>query len=284
MSFNQKSILISMFICLAAAASSVWYYQRVHPKYVPLPPREEVVLTIIPGWNLRQVADYLVLKGFASTTEDVYKISGSPAKVYRSDFEAKRLLSSVEGVWNLKPYNLSYEGYLAPETYRVFADSSLESIFEKFLKERNGELSVDVVDVIGTAQNHSFHEILTMASIIEKEVKYPEDRAIVADILWRRLAKGWALQVDSSVHYAVDRTGDVFTTDKERDVNSPWNTYKYKGLPPGPISNPGLDSIKAAIYPEKNSYWYFLSDKDGHMHYGHTLDEQNANKAKYLRK
>jgi UPF0755 protein len=80
------------------------------------------------------------------------------------------------------------------------------------------------------------------------------------------------------VHYAVDRTGDVFTTSKEREFESPWNTYKYPGLPLGPIANPGIESIKATLYPEKNNYWYFLAGKDGTIYYGRTLEEHNANK------
>lgn len=272
-----------MFVCLLMAVGVVWYYRKIHPRYIPLPPREEVTLTIIPGWNLRQIADYLVIKGLATTTNDVYKVSGFPAKMNDSNYDLKPNLIGESGFWYSRPAGLSYEGYLAPETYQVFAGSSLPSVFEKLLKERDKQFTSELISTI-KEQNRDLHTVLTMASIIEKEVKFPEDRAVVADILWRRLEKGWALQVDSSVHYAVDRTGDVFTTDKERDVSSPWNTYKYKGLPPGPISNPSVESIKAAVYPEKNSYWYFLSDKDGHMHYGKTLDEQNLNKAKYLRK
>jgi UPF0755 protein len=127
------------------------------------------------------------------------------------------------------------------------------------------------------------HQILTMASIIEKETKFPEDRSIVSDILWRRVQRGIRLQVDSTVHYLVNRSGDVFTTGEERQIDSPWNTYKYAGLPPGPICNPSVESIKAAIRPQKNDYWYFLSDKEGRLHYAKTLEEQNENARKYLR-
>jgi UPF0755 protein len=122
-----------------------------------------------------------------------------------------------------------------------------------------------------------------MASLIEDEARTPEDRRLVSDILRRRLAKGWALQLDSTVHYAVDKTGTVFTTDRERDSLSLWNTYKYPGLPPGPISNPSLDSIDAALNPTKNDNWYFLSGTDGKMHYATTLEEHTANRYKYLR-
>ncbi|MDO8676491.1 MAG: endolytic transglycosylase MltG [Candidatus Azambacteria bacterium] len=260
-------------------------YKYIRPGVVAIVPRPEVEIKIIPGWNLRQVADYLVLKGFASSTADVYKITGKPAFFYnyktgpapypniKIDIELYR--------------DQSYEGFLAPETYRVFADASVQEIINKLVAQRDSEFTTSTYEVIRQAKflDNNFlvavRQLITMASIIEKETKHDEDRAKVADILWRRLKQGWALQVDSSVHYAVDKTGTVFTTERERAVDSPWNTYKYPGLPPGPICNPGLESINAALYPEPNNYWYFLSGRDGKMYYAKTLEEHNKNK-RYL--
>jgi UPF0755 protein len=134
-----------------------------------------------------------------------------------------------------------------------------------------------------TRQNKSFFDVLTMASILENEAKTVDDKKIVADILWRRLKRGMRLQVDSSVHYVSARTGDVFTTKQEREALSPWNTYKYEGLPLGPIGNPSLASIEAALYPTINSYWYFLSGSDGTIHYAKTFEEHRLNISKYVR-
>ncbi|MBI2037965.1 MAG: endolytic transglycosylase MltG [Candidatus Magasanikbacteria bacterium] len=281
MTFNQRITCFSFFLITISLVGGIWYYKKTHPIYIPLLPKPEVTITIIPGWNLRQVADYLAEEGFASTTEDLYQLTGRPAYDYR---RVASVLPKIEDLKILeeKPAHVSYEGYLAPETYRVFKDATTLDILKKLVSQREKEITEEMwVDIKKSGK--SLYEILTMASILEKEVQTPEDKAKVADILWRRLERGWALQVDSSVHYAVDKTGNVFTTDKERDVDSPWNTYKYPGLPLGPISNPGLDSIKAALYPEKNNYWYFLTGKDGTVHYGRTLDEHNANKFKYLR-
>ncbi len=261
-------------------------YRHFRPGYVPPPPRAEVVLTIIPGWNLRQVAEYLVLKGFATSTEDVYYLTGRPAKLYSllemKDFDDRwwHIYPLDTGFHLTRPDLVSFEGYLAPETVRVFADAKLVDVLTKFVALRDSQIATKIET--RTENNHRpLQQVLTMASIIEKETRHEEDRAKVADILWRRFKKGWALQVDSTVHYAVGRTGDVFTTDKERRVDSPWNTYKHAGLPPGPICNPSLESIKAALYPEKNDYWYFLSGRDGKMYYAKTLEEHNRNK-KYL--
>lgn len=278
MSFNKKILLASVFLLLSLPVVSLWYYKKTHPKYIPIPPRPEVTLTIIPGWNLRQVAEYLVEKGLASSTEDVYVLTGKPAYDYRPVAYQLPQIKDVK-ILAAKPAHVSYEGYLAPETYRVFEDASILDILKKLVDQRDEQITAQMWEDIEKSGRSSY-EIIIMASILEKEVQNADDKAKVADILWRRLDRNWALQVDSSVHYAIDKRGEVFTKAAEREFDSPWNTYKYPGLPLGPISNPGLASIKAAIYPEKNSYWYFLTGKDGKAYYGKTLDEHNANKIK----
>lgn len=284
-SLNKKILIFSAVLILTVPLASFWYYKKNHPRYVPPALRPEITITIIPGWNLRQVAEYLVKQGLASTTEDVFAFTGKPAYDYRLPAGQAGLVASplpqIEDLKILKgkPKLASYEGYLAPETYRVFADASILDVLKKLVEQREKEITAEMRSDIKKF-DRSFHEIMIMASILEKEVQHPSDKAKVADVLWRRYDKNWALQVDSSVHYAVDKTGDVFTTDKERAVDSQWNTYKYPGLPLGPISNPGVDSILAAINPEKNNYWYFLTGKDGAVYYGKTLEEHNANKRK----
>ena len=291
MSFNQKAIYSSFFIIALIFGSGILYYKKSHPKYVPPVLRPEVVVTIIPGWNLRQVAEYLVKQGIASSTDDVYKFTGEPAVDYRvvasifpkiEDLLPSQRDDPASWRWKIlaeKPAHVSYEGYLAPETYRIFKDATILDVLKKLVAQREKEITPEIWSDIKKS-GRSFYEILIMASLLEEEVQSPDDKAKVADILWRRYQKNWALQVDSSVHYAINKTGTVFTTEKERKSASPWNTYKYSGLPLGPISNPELDSIKAALYPEKNSYWYFLTGKDGTVYYAGTLDEHNANKSR----
>jgi UPF0755 protein len=206
----------------------------------------------------------------------VYEYVGAPA------FQKLLLVPESVRAFTIvqdKPDNVSLEGYLAPETFRVFADATIPDILAKFVEERDEQIA-SLQEAVKKS-GHTVHEILTMASVLEDEARSVEDKKIVADIMWRRVGQNWALQVDSSVHYIVDRSGDVFTTGKERDVDSLWNTYKYPGLPPGPISNPSVASIEATVNPTPNTYWYFLSGKDGKMYYARTLDEHNANK-KYL--
>jgi UPF0755 protein len=129
------------------------------------------------------------------------------------------------------------------------------------------------------AQKKSIFSIVTMASLLEKEVKTQEDKKIVSGILWKRIAIGMPLQLDATINYITNK-GDASVTIKDTKINSPYNTYKYYGLPKGPISNPGLDSISAAIYPTKTNYLYYLTD--GKTIFSETL-EQHIEAAKYLK-
>jgi UPF0755 protein len=281
MTFQKKITIIFFVFVIGLPFGSWWYNKRTHPVIVPLPPRKENTITIIPGWNLRNVAEYLVSKNIASTTAQVFAITGVPARDYRTVASVFPGVGEEGKIFTDRPKYQSYEGYIAPETYRVFADASLPEVLKKLFNQRAEQVTPEIYANV-VASGHSFHEILTMASIIEEESKTDSDRKIISDILWRRVKNGWPLQVDSSVHYAVNKTGDVFTTTIDRKVESPWNTYKYAGLPLGPICNPSMESIEAALVPEKNSYWYFLSGSDGVMHYAKNLDEHNRNRVKYL--
>jgi len=176
----------------------------------------------------------------------------------------------------------SLEGYLFPDTYKISRSGFPNGLTYKLLTNFSEKLSPELRTEIAS-QGKTIHEIITLASIVEREVRSDEDRALVADLFWRRLDVGMALQADSTVHYVVGSDGtSAYTSETDRSVDSPYNTYKYPGLPPGPICNPSLSSIKAVIYPETNNAWYFLTDNDGGVHYASTNDEQNENKALYL--
>lgn len=245
------------------------------------PGLNEREITIIPGWTIRDIAQYFEYNGMFQV-EELTELVGLPAVSYKTWKEGAPTLVSSLVILKDKPWYVSYEGYLSPETYRIYKNASLKDIVLKLLEQRELEITDEMLQEM-EKQKKSFYDILTMASILEREVKSEKDKRLVADIFWRRYDKNWALQADSTVHYAVNKTGDVFTTQEDRDSNSPWNTYKYPGLPPSPISNPSLESIKAALYSEENEYWYFLTGKDGTVYYAKTLDEHNKNRATYLR-
>jgi UPF0755 protein len=138
------------------------------------------------------------------------------------------------------------------------------------------ELSTDIA-----ASGRSLHDVVTMASLVEEESRIDDERPIVAGILWKRLANGVTLGVDATVRYIVNKPTSAITR-ADLDIDSPYNTRKLGGLPPGPIANPGLASIRAAIRPEESQYWYYLHGKDGQIRYAETNEGHNANRAKYL--
>jgi UPF0755 protein len=141
---------------------------------------------------------------------------------------------------------------------------------------------IETISGLATS-THSLKDSIIMASILENEARTTESRKIIAGILWKRLYLGMPLQVDSTFSYINGKNTYDLTLD-DLKINSPYNTYLYKGLPPGPISNPGLDAINDAIYPTKTPYLYFLSSKSGDMYYAKTFEEHKRNKELYLNK
>jgi UPF0755 protein len=174
------------------------------------------------------------------------------------------------------------EGYLFPDTYRVYKDFTAKDLVAKMRANFERKLTPDLREAIEKS-GHSLEEIVTMASLLEKEVRTEEDMKIVSGIFWDRITVGQALQSCASLAYILG-VNKVQYSYADTQIDSPYNTYQHPGLPPGPISNPGLKSIKAAIYPTKTNYNYFLSRPDtGETIFSATLDEHNAAKAKYLK-
>jgi len=230
---------------------------------------KEVTLTFIEGWNTGDIAEYLANKGIASR-EDFFALIQKKA-VWWDEYDFLRD----------KPRNLDLEGYLFPDTYRVYRDAPLADIVRKLLNNFGAKLTPDLRAEI-TRQGRTIHEVVTLASIVEKEVATDTDRQMVADIFYKRISAGMGLQSDATVNY-VTGLNQTQPTAKELEVDNPYNTYKYRGLPPGPICNPSLAAIKAVIYPTGNPYMYFLTTPQGEVIYSRTHDEHVAAKAKYLK-
>lgn len=246
------------------------------------PTVSEIELTILPGWGLQDIAHYLDQEGIVKNENELYEITGAPAVISNNSNVVIEGLSDLPVLAD-KPKNVSFEGYFRPDTFRFVAGSTAEEVVSKLIRERNKEFTEQMLKDI-EASGRTIHEVMVVASLVQKEVRSAEDQAKVADLFWRRYDADWGMQADSTVHYLVGSTGSVFTSQKDRETDSPWNTYKYKGLPPSPISNPSISAIKAAIYPEANDYWYFLTTLDtGEVKYGKTLNEHNVNVQKYLR-
>ncbi|OHA05229.1 MAG: hypothetical protein A3B29_00115, partial [Candidatus Sungbacteria bacterium RIFCSPLOWO2_01_FULL_51_34] len=233
--------------------------------------RKEITITIPEGWSVADIVQYLKEKSVASA-EDLRALAerkDRPAAVERFLFVQEL------------PENATLEGYLFPDTYRVFGDATAEDVIVKMLENFEKKLSPDVTSAVEMS-GRSLHENIIVASLIEKEVATDEDRVLVSGILWKRFKNGMPLQVDATINYI---TGNRTTTVSIADttIESAYNTYKYEGLPTGPIANPGLEAIRAALHPKASGYFFYLSAPDGRTIFSKTLDEHNIAKAKYLR-
>lgn len=172
------------------------------------------------------------------------------------------------------------EGYLFPDTY-FFSPIAMTADIVKRLRDSFEQKIAPLASDIAKS-SHTEKEIITMASIIEKEAGANDDRAVIAGILWKRIANGIPLQVDAPFLYLLGKkSSDLTMTDLK--IDSPYNTYAHKGLPPAPINNPGIVAIKAALYPTESPYYFYLHGKDGTIHYARTFEEHKKNKAKYLK-
>lgn len=241
----------------------------------------EVEVTVPEGYTLQQMADLFEEKGL--TTKDAwFAVVGDPAVDSRTDERLRQAKDfSLEFPFLAsKPAYVSLEGYLFPDTYRFFPNAGAEEIVRRMLANFDSKLTEGMRRDLET-RGHTIHEVVTMASIVEREVRTAVDRPLVADLFWRRLNAGIALQADSTVNYVTGKS-DPSVLNTDRDIDSLWNTYEYPGLPPSPISNPGLAALDAAVYPEPNDAWYFLTDAEGVVHYASTNNEHNQNRALYL--
>jgi UPF0755 protein len=185
------------------------------------------------------------------------------------DFNAPRFVSLAK----------RYEGYLYPDTYNFYANTKSEQIIEIMRDNFNNKIK-KIEDKIDKSDK-SFKDIIIMASIIEKETNDYNERRMVSGILWKRLDEKIKLQVDAPFYYITGRATN--TTFKDLKIDSPYNTYIYYGLPKGPISNPSVDSIDAALSPVKSSYYFYLSGTDGIMRYANTYSKHLENKNKYIK-
>lgn len=172
------------------------------------------------------------------------------------------------------------EGYLFPDTYSFFP--SITPDVAVSLLKRNFETQTIPLEQSIRTSGRTRSDLVIMASIIEKEASTAEEMPVVSGILWKRLDQDMALQVDAPFLYTLGKASSELTR-KDLASDSPYNTYRNKGLPPTPISNPGLDAIKAAITPVDSPYYFYLHGRDGVIRYAVTYREHQANIAKYLK-
>lgn len=229
----------------------------------------EFTVTYPEGFTLDQIAARTAARGIG-TPED-FKKAATP-ELYSETFA--HLAEIPAGRTTL-------EGYLFPDTYRLAADDTPEKIIRRMLQNFDDKVTPELQAEIKKT-NHTLDQIVIMASMIEREVTSNEDLPVVAGILWKRFDDGVGLDADATIRYVLNKWAGALTIQDLR-TDSPYNTRRYRGLPPGPISNPGLRAILAAIRPQPSDYYYYLSTPDGQTIFAKTLTEHNQNKAKYLK-
>ena len=190
--------------------------------------------------------------------------------------------SSGELVQDIDPQARDLEGYLFPETYTLPRHATAEQLIARMVASFRKALTPDI-ESAGTARGLTVRQLVTLASIVEKETGNKDERPLVAAVYSNRLKIGMGLQCDPTVIYALERAGRYDGNLKREDLqfDSPYNTYRYAGLPPGPIASPGRAALQAAASPASASYLYFVSKNDGSHAFATTLDEHNRNVQQY---
>ncbi len=239
---------------------------------------------IIEGWNLRDIAIALEESGYV-TEGDFYNIVGAP-----SLYIDNKVVEQKSGDNNFKeefdllkeiPENLPLEGFLFPDTYFISPGTSIEDIIRIILLNFDQRISDEIREDIEKSDMGLF-EVITKASLIEKEVVSYEDKRLVAGIIENRIKRGMRLQIDATITYLTQKRS-VQIPIVETRIKSPYNTYVNHGLPIGPICSPGLESIMAALNPKESDYLYYLSKPTGETVFSKTHDEHVRAKNKYLR-
>ena len=255
----RRTIYIAVSIILIALAVS-FGYKKLHKEPIVYPKAE---VRIIEGWTIAQI------------DEELYEKKVITEKGSISGFDPEKIADEYPILEGKK----SLEGFMFPDTYEFFEGTMPEVVVEKIMDNFNARVGKEM------AARSDAYDVLKIASLIEKEIPDAgRDRFLVSGIIYKRLKEGMRLQLDATLCYAKTgrECGKILKEDKE--IDSPYNTYRNYGLPPTPISNPGVSAIKAAMAPESSKYWYYISDPDTKRAvFAATLDEHNKNIVKYLR-
>jgi len=218
----------------------------------------DVWITVLEGWRVEEIAEMIERQEF-------------------SEFDQAEFLALA------KPE----EGYLFPDTYLIQKSATAKTFFQLFRNTFAEKVEEDLAAEID-ASGRSLEDIVTIASIVEREASDPDQMRTVAGILWNRIKLGMGLNVDATLQYirGYDTAQQAWWTPPliaDKESTSPFNTYKYMGLPPHPIANPSLEALKASMNPRASNYLYYIHDTKGQIHFAETLPEHNANVQQYLR-
>lgn len=221
---------------------------------------DEFNVTILPGQTIREISVALVRDGFGQTDVDA---------ALSKNYDHPLLID--------KPASHDLEGYLFPETYKVSVTGSAEDLVVRALDEFYVRLQEEDLASAWRSHGLNIHQGITLASIVQKEVTNATDQAQVAQVFLKRLSVPMQLGSDVTFIYAAKKMG----VEPSVNIDSPYNTRRYDGLPPGPIANPSLTSLRSVAHPAAGDYLYFVAGEDGVTHYARTIGEHESNVAKY---
>ncbi|MBI5644985.1 endolytic transglycosylase MltG [Candidatus Kaiserbacteria bacterium] len=312
---NRRTIIIAILFGATATLSYLFIIRP--PEAFPV----DQLVSVPSGFSLTAVANKLKQDGVIRSTlvfRAITILTGSERSVHAGDYlfkEPKDILtvarSISKGAFGLEPSRIRIpegattrsmaiifksqlerfnpehflalaqpqEGYLFPDTYFFMPNATEETVIEAM--RQNFDVQVGDIATTGRKSKRSFHDVVIMASILEREARISEDRRRIAGVLWNRIDRHMALQVDATFLYTIGKSTFQLTV-KDLTTDSPYNTYTNKGLPPGPIGSPSLDSIKAAADPIPSSYLFYLADRSGVTHYSKTYEEHLRKKRIYL--
>lgn len=220
-------------------------------------------LVVPEGATVAQITELAADKGIPAK-----EFGAALNETYSNDFLAGRPSGDT-----------SLEGYLFPDSYQVSKPPRPHALIQTMLNTFAEKVGAAKLPEAYAAEGISLHQGVTLASIVEKEVSNPDDQAMVAQVFINRIKAGMPLGSDVTILYAAKMTNQPFSV----QLDSPYNTYLYKGLPPGPICNPGLSALQAVARPKANDYLYFLAGKDGKTYYAKTFPEHEANIKAHLK-
>ena len=212
------------------------------------------------------------------TVPEGFGVKDIAERLYNLDLADKE--EFLQAAENFTPYDymkkhkdvfFAAEGFLFPDTYTVENDVEIEEILSLMANTFDEKLTASM-RAQAAKMDLSIYDLITLASLVEREVRFPEDRAIVAQVLLKRLKLNMPLQTDATLQYLMDTPKEDVTIE-DTQIDSPYNTYQHAGLPPGPIANPGMAAIEAVLHPADTDYLYFVADRSGHNHYAYTSEE-----------
>jgi UPF0755 protein len=231
-------------------------------------------VTVLAGSRAAEIADQLSARGIVKRDEFL-------ALVGEGEFPHDFLTDRPEGA--------GLEGFLQPGTYQFTPNTPAREVIQRMLDSFGQGYTAEMREQTGRT-NLTIFQVVTLASIVEREILRPDERPLVAGVYLNRLSRGMKLQADPTVQYAIAGQSPSVSaggywkrslSDVDLDYSSPYNTYRYEGLPPGPIANPGVPAIAAVLNPTETDYLYFVARPDGTHAFSRSLKEHNENVARY---